>query len=327
MEDLSVTLYSAVHTWHRPAAGYYETKSKCRHDHKGNHCGSASGDVSTTGYINVCVCACSASLYLVVVEVSVDWEPVCAQALQVSGSVSLWPPLNPHEGSITPGPQQLRGILFLLTTHVTSLGRHVNTLPLTQPIFIYVRHQHVFTGSTFYRYSHLICDLKWNLCFEVINKTWFTWLTYVKINFLRKALLYPLIVDCPTNFINRIWPITDKSDNIYYSYSILKCFEQSFYYESYQCVCIWQQYPPWHNIRFLSLMKCSPTSLLNNDQFHSMHHVFNPVTNLTWERWEIISSVGLQPEFDILPNKIKIILWQNFIVKTRNMICVCKGSK
>lgn len=71
-------------------------------------------------------------LYLVVVEVTVDGEPVCAQALQVSGRVCVCPPLNSHEGSVTPGPQQLRGVLFLLATHVTALGTHVNKItPLT----------------------------------------------------------------------------------------------------------------------------------------------------------------------------------------------------
>lgn len=54
------------------------------------------------------------SWYLVVVEVSVDGEPVCAQALQIAGAVSLGPPLNVHEGGVAPGPQQLRRILLSL---------------------------------------------------------------------------------------------------------------------------------------------------------------------------------------------------------------------
>lgn len=60
--------------------------------------------------------------YLVVVEMSVDGEAVRAQALQVSGAVSLCPPLDVHEGGVAPGPQQLRRILLYLLLLLASAG-------------------------------------------------------------------------------------------------------------------------------------------------------------------------------------------------------------
>lgn len=80
----------------------------------------------------VCVCA----NYLVVIEVSVDGEPVCAKALQVSGTLCLRPPLNSHEGSVTPGPEQLRNLLFLLTAaRVTTSWKHKHTFSYDVAIY------------------------------------------------------------------------------------------------------------------------------------------------------------------------------------------------